>query len=239
MSRLLSIDFDYFVPEDPLHDMGHCESLMFLSFVWGTRIGLLDKIKTTGDEKTFWSRVNCTQLHSAFVSETHLDAYTVLESFKDIDEVVNVDAHHDCWPLSGDNVGCDTWGTAWLNRRRKNKFTWIRPEHEVTGLGSIASPAQPRVHSTYGDEMAAHDLLQMPFDYLFICRSGCWVPPWLDEQWLRFIKEPGLRLMSLRDPPWDGLSCRWVKEDMETALKNHKEHQILIEKTFGKRELFP
>ncbi len=62
MRTLITIDWDFHIPEDLFWDLGHRESLFFLSAVWSIRMGLYHRIKPTGTEKQLWdwlrARVN-------------------------------------------------------------------------------------------------------------------------------------------------------------------------------------
>ena len=53
VKTLLTIDFDMFVPEKPEWDIGHNESRIYLKMLWGTRVYLMDLMKTDGNEVVF------------------------------------------------------------------------------------------------------------------------------------------------------------------------------------------
>jgi hypothetical protein len=56
---LLTIDWDYFIPEDPFLDFGHNESIFMQNEIWHMRaissnIDLIEKIQTNKEEDNFW-----------------------------------------------------------------------------------------------------------------------------------------------------------------------------------------
>ena len=99
MKTLLSVDFDFCVPEDPNCDLGHYETEDHLDMMWRARGGLLDTIKTNGEEEGFWASLggSIDGVRSTYVSDSHMYAYRLL---KGIDHIVLVDAHHDCWDMT-------------------------------------------------------------------------------------------------------------------------------------------
>jgi len=115
--RVLSIDWDYFVEEDPMLDFGHRESMMFLHDMWNIRriqtvINSKGKIvtkdgKAVTQEKdltkmlpyrgSFWDILALPCLRNRYqiaVAESHVAILQLLKDKKDL-EIINIDAHHD------------------------------------------------------------------------------------------------------------------------------------------------
>lgn len=65
MTRLLTIDWDYFVPEDLMLDLGHRETSFGINTVWKVRAlgfahageAIESKVQTTGEERGFWDKI--------------------------------------------------------------------------------------------------------------------------------------------------------------------------------------
>lgn len=108
--RVLSIDWDYFVEENPLLDMAHRESDVFLEFMWATRRlhfeinskgnlvastqDLTKLMPFVGDELVFSRLPFFGKWYNLLVAESHSSIVQSLVGFSDI-ELINVDAHHD------------------------------------------------------------------------------------------------------------------------------------------------
>ena len=68
-------------------------------------------------------------------------------------------------------------------------------------------------------------------DWLHVCRSGCWTPPWLDEAFVAFVKAYGKDLKKanlLQNGEWNPLKARWSKADLKKALANEAKIQMKL-----------
>jgi hypothetical protein len=64
-----------------------------------------------------------------------------------------------------------------------------------------------------------------------ICRSGCWVPPWLDKAFLGFVEASTGSLrkaIPMQDGDWNPLKERWTAQDFENQLENEKKVQEIM-----------
>jgi hypothetical protein len=244
----ITIDWDYFVPYDRDWDIQHQESLLYLEFIWKTRGYLLSEIKTAGEEKTFWP-----WLHKHFgtseelltVSDSHACVVKDPSLWTGCDTIISFDQHHDCWPTEDDNrdenyriihVACHTWARAWLEDDPDRTLVWVYPDHMdlVGDYGDLTS-----------DESRIYDLIDRidilprkdfdPRDYaddvsgVHLCRSGCWVPPWLDAAFIQFVKDSGLLFDVVQDGDWDPLRERWQQCDMDEMMRLHEESRRAFE----------
>ena len=70
---LVTIDWDYWVPEKLEWDMGHRESQFFLEAIWAFRGQLIEHMKTTGEELAFWDHLRSKlhlEIESAVITES-------------------------------------------------------------------------------------------------------------------------------------------------------------------------
>lgn len=224
---LLSIDFDTFVPENPLWDLGHREEELFLKMMWTFRGHLMPEMKTDGNEKDFWKRLpwQFSEPQDIFVSDSHLLAYHLT---RDIDYVVLVDRHHDCfeWPVKDRpfRVDCGNWVAAWLSACTKRKLLWVHPDDITADDLEICGEVKHRrrilsvPYSRFREMLLDQDIQETNLT-VHVCRSGCWVPPWLDQDFVNFVKASGLTPQIMQEGVWDPMTCRWNLDDYETARK--------------------
>jgi len=224
MKTLLSVDFDYWVPEKPEYDFGHSESLMFLKMLWMTRIMYHEAIKTTGQENNFWDLVKSkvpVVKKGTWVSDSHAYAHSITNG---IGHILLVDAHHDCW--EGDSLGldntvndvyCHNWVRVWLEGDKRRRVTWIQPKWSV-GNFSVPDDLRNRVKViSEGDDWGVKTI-----DRVHICRSGCWVPPWLDKDFVKFVNSRGGKVLKMQGGDWDPMAERWTEEEFLAGLDQNQ-----------------
>lgn len=207
--------------------MGHQESLIFLKMLWASRVGLYDKMNTDGNEIGFWNQFKGVKFTSpAWVSDSHAYAYSLLRG---VNRVVIVDAHHDCW--ESDSLGvdkrekqvyCHNWLRAWLNGGKTRKALWIKPEwQDACELPKDMEKKVEVVVYSKGVDLGLEGSVTP-----HICRSGCWVPPWLDNAFRGFVAGfAGLQkgVVPMQDGDWNPLMNRWTEEDLKQALEAEKQ----------------
>lgn len=239
MRTLVTIDWDFFVPERLEWDMGHSETLLFLKMLWHSRYRYRDEMVTDGNERTFWqSAIGKAALDNCkgpvFVSDSHLFAYDVAKKIR-AGRVVNIDAHHDCWPVdmtpTGPTIGCHNWLRAYQDLSGC-AVQWIAPAHS-----HVRDDDHKDLHNgglSWSHSLLAAALLVNSDDEvtIHICRSGCWTPPWLDEQFRQFVKgaHKPVHAMQVRD--WHPMKRRWTKQD-EANAKRDSETMDAMRKTYA------
>lgn len=205
--RLLSVDWDAFFPgaatapreQFLLYDWSMKETPFFLNDVWTVRatsflMGGLPLPTTSGDETGFWSRVPLAPNATLAVAESH--ASLASEALVDgVAEVVSVDAHHDCGYRAETALrdavagrwACDTWGMLYQLRGAAVDVRyppWMAEEGRPPG----DREADPVIDTWLTRTIDAGGPIDgRPFDRVFVCRSGCWVPPWCDDAFARFV----------------------------------------------------
>lgn len=207
--NLLVVDWDYFFP-NPMHngvgqediflyDWGHRESPFHVNDIWRDRVlpfvsNDLPLPRATGFEG-FWDRFDLSEWPSLLVADSNLYAGIIHPSTIGLDtdhwERVDLyDAHHD----SGYNIGsltefkrrdtlsCEDWMLAHylrgseLHVRYPQWFTeWSTVDRQpVVPVDRQLDDGQP---------------VTITYDLVFVCRSGAWVPPWCDDQFITFLED--------------------------------------------------
>lgn len=231
---VISIDWDFFVPEKMEWDLGHAENLMFLNMVWMTRSHLLHQMTTDGIEKDFWKTLSAqydlSGVSEVKVSDSHSYGY---EAARFADNIILFDTHHDLWPwhIESESIHCGNWLRFWMLSDFRRTLTWVRSSHsdyDLTGLNDFGDRVTVL---TWGEDALpeAENITD-----IHICRSGCWTPPWLDENFIEFVKEAGNFadcdfLNMENDSPWNALNARWGEsefaqaKEMEEQLAQYRE----------------
>lgn len=214
----LTIDWDFFVPEDGTWDFGHpVKDPVVTQMLWVSRaqgwaargLNLQKEMVTSGVEKIFWQRMLTRVAHiptgiTFTASDSHAAAYELAMQC-DAKHVLSFDAHsdlgyHDTLPKT---INVEDWLAHWL----------IASEGRATIVLSLASRELPDVKRLRQDAKARlgdsvmkrvrilswEDFLNSKFSWgicgVHACRSPEWTPPWLDLQFNDFcgvLGNPGL-----------------------------------------------
>jgi len=241
----VSVDWDYFTPYETIWDIQHQESQLYLDFIWQTRGHLIDLYKTSGEEKTFWLWL-LSLGHPGdvlTVGESHATIVRDPGIWHEADMILLFDQHHDCWQCHDDNrdddgrmehVACHNWGRAWLEDNPARRLVWVYPDwlDLEKNYGEILDPKH---ESDVADLMhETEQLIVLPrkdFDFshyeadnvsgVHLCRSGCWVPPWLDAAFCQFALASGLLIekahVQMDTKVWDPMRIRWSQEQLDNA----------------------
>lgn len=204
MKTLLSIDWDFFMPDVAPYDWGHQESELFYEMIWGTRcssVNLLTKqlaVDAVIPDKdllhAFWPSTVSGKPEQLFIADSHLDLYKVLEKIGPC-LIDNCDAHHDFgYSDEFKDVDCGNWALRAWEKGLNPSYRLFYPEWRRKSPENIP-PWYPRDEE--GDLLPIfHGLNLAPnrYDFIFICRSSAWTPPWADPEWTKFIR--------FWDSPW-------------------------------------
>jgi hypothetical protein len=236
---LLTVDWDFFVPEDVNWDLGHNETLLHILGLWQLRGHLLDVIKTSGREKDFWKWVRGwarfeSKNPMVYVSESHAEAFPAA-AFHRVDRVINFDAHHDCWTSTGPGlIQCHNWLSTWLLQDKSRRATWVYPpENHKLCRGTPASAR--RVKGQVFDPRVP--LPETVVSAILICRSGAWTPPWLDRDFIRFVERfaPLYRVLTcqLGVETINPMEPRWGRREKEAARRVTRREREFLRKATG------
>jgi len=194
--RVLSIDWDYFLPDVAMYDWGHRESKFFVESSWSLRCGSHNLLtgeraleSVNPDKKllhNFWEkRVSGSGL-AMLVAESHATMYYWLRDFT-ISEVVNFDQHHDLgYPSAKGELDCGNWAGKMINEGRIKRYTLVYPPWRRNKKQREDLPKKKK-----GVVEIFHDAEAVPreeYDAIFICRSGAWTPSWCDKDFTKFVR---------------------------------------------------
>lgn len=224
--RVLSIDFDYFVEADIDYMVrrfpdGGAElgGAALLDIVWqscysGAAVGgePIDEnvaLYTEGFQKVL-AFLKGQRNAKWFVADSHKHAYDFIRQFCNQPmrkaSVVNIDFHHDTFPVDSKKVHCGNWLKVLLNQRKVQGAYWVkRPDSNTEGQDS-------RVKI-----MELAEVLQGQYDLIFICRSGWWSPPHLDSY---FIEMANIAMNS-------GKRCEYQPSVMESRYTEDFRNGVL------------
>jgi len=222
--RILSVDWDFFFPELSfdsnhwmLYDWGHRDSgSFFLDHIWYNRAaGFIQNNMplpgATGEEKTFWNRFKFRSHSKLYISESHVEIYNPdIQNYfhwSGSNRIDNFDAHHDAGYrgdmnsfLKEGKVTCENWALAYHHHGVTTRT--IYPTWKTWAKKAEQSPVY-KLKRTFdkGQSVATF------YDHVFVCRSGGWTPPWLDDAFEAFIKacpiQPVIELQPCANRNWD------------------------------------
>jgi hypothetical protein len=222
----LSVDYDYFVPEDPLWDWGHKENDLFRFLLWPIRLsGLLAAgvdpreyaaaHKVAPKPHSFWSTLEMlgyklSRRTNICVADSHSYAANFFLTVNQYNPVtlLHFDAHHDLGyrgkavidNLEQGRVACDDWHLALLHHcpnviRSRTVYPewrgvdeWVQ-SFEDTNWRKAIGPILQRVSAFAWEPSKLWQDEEVHVDNVFICRSSAWVPPYLDEDFVRFVRD--------------------------------------------------
>ncbi|MGV8847244.1 MAG: hypothetical protein ACOH1Y_11785 [Propionicimonas sp.] len=214
MANLLVVDWDYFFARPELcapstgdHDVdalrwafdwGHAETGFMVNGIWMFRAG--DLLRSLGELpgsngkwRTFWDRFTIDPAASVHVSDSNL--FSGLErpvSGGPFEKVSVYDAHHDSGFngetlaefVRGGVLSCENWTLAHVTLGTEPSNVHVRyPPWRAYALELEPAPGVP-VDRAVDDELP---LTGVVFDAVSVCRSGAWVPPWLDQEFVDFL----------------------------------------------------
>jgi hypothetical protein len=199
-TKILSVDWDYFLPyPEQWFDWGHNEgSMFFYELIWQTRgcshpltrdpalrnKTALDLIQVKNETVAqFWRTVLAGKPKCVCIVDSHKDMVQFASSItKGPVDVINFDAHHDFH--YGDSkcrlLNCGNW-VGWMKRKKLlREYTLVYPEWRKEHPEGHKFPKGCIDKVMYGDWKGK----PIKADYVFLCRSSCWMPSWCDEQWI-------------------------------------------------------
>ncbi len=197
MINLLSIDWDYFIdtsnetrntcfpdtPDDILtEDMRKEIWEPFYETYDIKDIGILDnKFENLKELIRYIKSYNKNTVK--YVNDSHRYMYELVYKFLEVRKsklvrVFNIDHHHDMYQYRKPNekINCGNWAEMLQEELGENfDYNWIKREdsEEYNFWGKIDY-----------NESSLEELYKIDFDGIYLCRSGAWSPPHLDDAFL-------------------------------------------------------
>jgi hypothetical protein len=211
--------------DEPLlnYDWGHRESRFFLEMAWSFRAAAflrsgIDLPGTTGEQHKFWQQFDISPDADIFVAESNSAAInpevTGGYGFTDVTEVWLYDAHHDC----GYGIGkdpedivdeglyeCGNWMLFYWGNDARLYVRYPQWSEWKTREDRMQLPRREVNRQTASPTNGPKGQI----DRVFICRSGAWVPPWVDDEFVQFVHAcPGGDLFGVNDDVYDPMTPR-------------------------------
>lgn len=211
MNNLLVVDWDMFFRnpmeggdyengEQWLYDWGHAESPFFIEggIIWAERaLGFMRAgmdLPKVDVPTNFWDRFKFDDETKLYVADSNAYAGLLYDQNGDpFEHVYLFDAHHDLykfktqkqvqeWHETGEDITCENW--MFKHLMRGATLHWRYPQWHGNGPSHAEDlPDWIGLDSAYDDGKP----LDVQFDTVFLCRSGAWVPPWCDDDFLDFM----------------------------------------------------
>lgn len=182
---IVSIDWDYLFPNIAAFDWGHIENQFFIHHIWESRVG---------DQKAISMRPNYhmeerlrgllnkrAEGAPLIVAESHSQIWGLLEQHRD-HAVLSFDQHHDHGYGSTETpkeVDCSNWAMA-AQDYLDIPTTVVYPKWR----NDIPEGPGARTFPAFFDRPWALPEVSA----VFVCRSGAWVPPWVDDRFTDFVQ---------------------------------------------------
>lgn len=193
--RVLSIDWDYFISANMseravLFPDGGAEEVSeyVQDMIWMGRY-VDPRLEKIGVEKQAISDIKRI-LRKAdrgrtkyMIADSHKHIYDFIldnkHSWDDNILVANIDFHHDVYGKGSTELHCGNWMIHLMNKYgSKGIYRWIaRKDSDFISYPRLNTVVE-NFSSIEGDE----------FDLVYICRSGMWSPPHLDEEFKKAFK---------------------------------------------------
>lgn len=195
--NLLSIDWDYFFPDNFEFDWAMDESqFFFYETIWPIRYSnmhlrteQLAKDIYHPDQQLLNGFLNKVLINSnpsmLSIADSHTDIQHLINLFPAKVNIYNFDQHHDIHYYdrkpSKMKLNCGNWVSYFRNRINEYHIIYPpwrkdKPEHKDNRLNFSKSVSF---------DIPEH----LPnFDMVFVCRSSPWTPSWSDHNWIEFIE---------------------------------------------------
>ena len=205
--NVLSVDWDYMVEATSVQrctlfpDVGNEDvNQSLLDYIWRRLYSYsseIDSIEVDAESLDSIMSIisSCVTNHTnLYITDSHKYAFDAVSKVLGSDQhtlnLVNVDFHHDCYDLYGEvgTVNCGNWVNALFDPNNHmiseySKYTWIKRD-DSDDFDDIDTEDLPDwINVDTVDNITMDDI-----DVLFICRSGVWSPPHLDEEFIQFCE---------------------------------------------------
>jgi len=254
--NVLSVDFDYFIPDLSDFDWGADETrAFFFEHIWALRAGnhgictgkrAVDVLHAdngllnafwTGFEDAFKKARKRVIRDGICICESHRNIVDFMDSLalKNV-AVWNFDQHHDV-QYQNKQLDCGNWVYHLAKRGTLIEYNLIYPPWRKKNFeqGKTGDELIKDLQSILGNHVKINIYMEQPeipaFNYVFLCRSPQWVPSWCDMSWNMFYHRMLFK---------SGSRCKMLSSETHTkirhpnyaeAVKCADDFDALIEKT--------
>lgn len=248
---ILSVDWDFFIEQDPKLEISNRESEVFLETLWAIRFATWKTRGETPEQNmpmtlsvpgflnSLFARCNFPS--ASATAESHALIVTWLDKhFRGPFEIINFDAHHDIYygkasgaELEAGRHSCENWAMRLLMDRKLEKYTVVYPdwrlkkgfaEGSFEQIMDLRCPAgmESRIRYDYWSNWAKKiDARRRP-EGIFLCRSGCWSPPCYDQEFNRLARTLGGRRAEIKPRKIDAEMVNKLSETEARLLASLK-----------------
>jgi hypothetical protein len=234
MMNLLSIDWDYFFPDNIAFDWAmDDQQFIFYETIWPIRWSNRNLITKKFAKDIYYPDP---QLLNGFldkvlinsnpslisIADSHTDIQHLINLFPAKVNIYNFDQHHDIYygnelPTKESQLNCGNWVGYFLDRIESYHLfypPWRKSNSEHKNQLSYANSISYSIPENPPE-----------FHMVFICRSSPWTPSWSDDNWIEFIE-----YFKINYPyEWNHkLALDYV---LEPRPFNQDEAEILLEQT--------
>lgn len=202
----LVLDWDYFFPLRPEWEWSHWEdSAMIEGAVWTARafnFFLMQKaLPQSLGWRGFWNRFKFADGAKLYYADSNAMAYSALladlGSKLSSTDIWLFDQHHDCYAAGAEalyegKVTCENWMIQLGLPHDGNNLHVLYPDHDTAPMEAVPVPYFPNLDQRLDNELPP-GYLPKTFDVVFVCRSGAWVPPWMDQEFFDLIDDCPVR----------------------------------------------
>lgn len=198
MMNILSIDWDYFFPDNFAFDWQmNEEKFFYYEMLWPIRWSNRDLYNPDKMAKDiyhpdqqlmngFWNKVlsNSDPIFLT-IADSHTNIEHLINLFPAKVNIYNFDQHHDIYYYddipSNMQLNCGNW-IAYF-RKQINEYHLIYPPWRKN------HPEHNDNQLSFTKSVSYHIPDSLPdFQMVFICRSSPWTPSWADHHWIEFIE---------------------------------------------------
>lgn len=215
--RLLSVDWDYFIFTESTYQGSYLENRRSLIDEWYRRYIVSKQAgkdicrfyKLCPEFRSFWNRIReffrFSENVKVFVSDSHSLSYKIARE-SNADTVYLFDAHSDLGYGGMASLNFEVNCANWLGKLLKEKAVsraFIAYSPYTTENPDYFKAMNHRFSIRYTDINGFKPFIDI--SAVHICRSGAWVPPWFDNDFMWFVNSLNLpyEKTGLTERTWD------------------------------------
>lgn len=243
----LSIDFDFFVREDPFWDFGHQDNDLFASsLVWNSRYSTLDLYGQTNPlryadfmpeqlvERISEDITPIRRFHHLGWADSHARATKFFLS-DDVNGqpqaspglIINIDAHHDGWDrgMAHPEPAAENWALHLQKEWPSTQFVQCYPKWKDASLDGTSAIRDVITFNSWNELAGGMALLKHERSYIrniFVCSSQSWVPPHFDKDFISIVTRLAKRAIAAQELQRIRLRKAPSREEAKEMFSRHE-----------------